>query len=216
MKRLYFWLKLLFFVSLCIIWINGIIEYSSEIFPFWVGLKGVLFSFGFLFYLIFLYFAFKKDWKRFFIYGSVSLIFYFLSSFFRTIKTIPHILKTPLFYFHTTFSFLGYIFFISSFIEYVIEEKNKYFEFFLNFGLISWVIGIIVGSVWADRAWGIWWNWDPKETTSLITALFYGSFLSLRNKINLRWIKTLFLSLILFSFFLTFYGYKLLNLKTLH
>lgn len=43
---------------------------------------------------------------------------------------------------------------------------------FLTFGLIS-------GAVWAKQAWGTYWSWDPKETWSLITWLFYLVYLHL-------------------------------------
>lgn len=38
-----------------------------------------------------------------------------------------------------------------------------------------WVLGlgIFLGAVWADRAWGRWWAFDPKETWALITWLVY-------------------------------------------
>ncbi|XOV74591.1 MAG: cytochrome c biogenesis protein CcsA [Phycisphaerales bacterium] len=38
-----------------------------------------------------------------------------------------------------------------------------------------WVLGlgIFLGAVWADRAWGRWWAFDPKETWALITWLAY-------------------------------------------
>lgn len=31
--------------------------------------------------------------------------------------------------------------------------------------------GIIAGSIWANVSWGCYWNWDPKETWTLITFL---------------------------------------------
>jgi len=41
--------------------------------------------------------------------------------------------------------------------------------------LACWMIvmGTILGAVWGSFAWGRWWGWDPKETWSLVTALFY-------------------------------------------
>ena len=41
-------------------------------------------------------------------------------------------------------------------------------------------IGIVTGAIWADQAWGSWWSWDPKETWSFITWLFYGAYLHTR------------------------------------
>jgi len=41
-------------------------------------------------------------------------------------------------------------------------------------------IGIITGAIWADRAWGSYWSWDPKETWSLITWLVFLIYLHAR------------------------------------
>ena len=39
---------------------------------------------------------------------------------------------------------------------------------------------IILGAIWANVAWGRYWSWDPKETASLVTWLFYGAYLHAR------------------------------------
>lgn len=39
---------------------------------------------------------------------------------------------------------------------------------------------IIFGMVWAYKAWGRYWGWDPKETWALITFLVYSWYLHLR------------------------------------
>lgn len=39
---------------------------------------------------------------------------------------------------------------------------------------------LVLGSVWAERAWGRYWNWDPKETAALVTWLIYGAYLHAR------------------------------------
>ncbi len=40
---------------------------------------------------------------------------------------------------------------------------------------------LILGSVWAHRAWGSYWSWDPKETAALFTWLIYGVYLHTRS-----------------------------------
>jgi len=32
---------------------------------------------------------------------------------------------------------------------------------------------LVSGMIWAKRAWGIWWTWDPQLTTALLTVLIY-------------------------------------------
>jgi len=41
----------------------------------------------------------------------------------------------------------------------------------LGFPLLT--IGIVAGAVWANEAWGSYWNWDPKETAALVSWLVF-------------------------------------------
>ena len=45
------------------------------------------------------------------------------------------------------------------------------------FGFPFLTLGMITGAVWAKKAWGDYWSWDPKETWSLITWLAYLAYL---------------------------------------
>ncbi|WP_034681542.1 cytochrome c biogenesis protein CcsA [Caldalkalibacillus mannanilyticus] len=39
---------------------------------------------------------------------------------------------------------------------------------------------LIFAMIWAEKAWGRFWGWDPKEVWALITFLFYSVYLHLR------------------------------------
>ena len=41
-------------------------------------------------------------------------------------------------------------------------------------------IGILLGAVWAETAWGRAWGWDPKETTSFVAWVLYAGYLHAR------------------------------------
>lgn len=41
-------------------------------------------------------------------------------------------------------------------------------------------VGLTTGPIWARRAWGIWWTWDARLTTTLVLWLIYVSYLLLR------------------------------------
>ena len=45
---------------------------------------------------------------------------------------------------------------------------------------------IVIGSVWANIAWGSYWTWDPKETAALVTWLIYGGYLVTRLALGWR------------------------------
>ena len=71
----------------------------------------------------------------------------------------------------------------SSFLDKHIPKKEKldlisYRSVAL--GLMFLTVCIITGAIWAQKAWGSYWSWDPKETWSLITWLIYAVFLHLR------------------------------------
>jgi len=47
-------------------------------------------------------------------------------------------------------------------------------------GVVFCTVVLLTGPIWARRAWGIWWTWDPRLTTTLILWLIYMSYLLLR------------------------------------
>ncbi len=61
-----------------------------------------------------------------------------------------------------------------------LETLDYYSYRFATFGFTFWSIGVIAGSIWANQSWGRYWGWDPIETWSLITWLFYGFYLHMR------------------------------------
>lgn len=50
----------------------------------------------------------------------------------------------------------------------------------VSLGLLFLSFTIITGAIWAERAWGSYWSWDPKETWSLVTWITYAIYLHLR------------------------------------
>lgn len=50
----------------------------------------------------------------------------------------------------------------------------------VSLGLLFLSFCILTGAIWAERAWGSYWSWDPKETWSLITWIIYAAYLHLR------------------------------------
>jgi cytochrome c-type biogenesis protein CcsB len=48
------------------------------------------------------------------------------------------------------------------------------------FAFPVWTFAIVSGAIWAERAWGRYWGWDPKETWSFITWLVYAGYLHAR------------------------------------
>lgn len=41
-------------------------------------------------------------------------------------------------------------------------------------------VGILLGAVWTEGAWGRFWGWDPKETASFVSWVLYAGYLHAR------------------------------------
>lgn len=67
-------------------------------------------------------------------------------------------------------------------------------------------LGIIFGSVWAEAAWGRFWNWDPKETISFVTWILYAAYLHTRSikALSLKfaaWVNVIAFATMIFNLF---------------
>ncbi|MFC4058681.1 c-type cytochrome biogenesis protein CcsB [Planomonospora corallina] len=47
-------------------------------------------------------------------------------------------------------------------------------------GFPIWTFAVIAGALWADKAWGRYWGWDPKEIWAFITWIVYAGYLHAR------------------------------------
>lgn len=68
-------------------------------------------------------------------------------------------------------------------------------------------VGIILGAIWAEAAWGRFWGWDPKETVSFITWVVYAAYLHARATSGWRntraaWINVVGFVAMLFNLFI--------------
>nr|YP_010424438.1 cytochrome c heme attachment protein [Disporum bodinieri]YP_010446403.1 cytochrome c heme attachment protein [Disporum megalanthum]YP_010446484.1 cytochrome c heme attachment protein [Disporum uniflorum]USH58898.1 cytochrome c heme attachment protein [Disporum bodinieri]UTM08224.1 cytochrome c heme attachment protein [Disporum megalanthum]UTM08305.1 cytochrome c heme attachment protein [Disporum uniflorum] len=56
----------------------------------------------------------------------------------------------------------------------------------ISLGFTFLTIGILSGAVWANEAWGSYWNWDPKETWAFITWTIFAIYLHTRTNQSLE------------------------------
>ncbi len=66
---------------------------------------------------------------------------------------------------------------------------------FIALGFPFLTLGIILGAIWANYAWGGYWSWDPKETWSLISWFIYASYFHGRLVRGWRGRKTAYFSI---------------------
>ena len=118
----------------------------------------------------------------------------------REVKDLMPALRSGWLGFHVSTAIISYGAFGVSFavsVIYLLREKMKDRSFWnthvpdrekldmisyraVCLGLLFLTFVIVTGSIWAERAWGSYWSWDPKETWSLVTWLVYALYLHLR------------------------------------
>ena len=74
-----------------------------------------------------------------------------------------------------------------------------------------WTFAVIAGAVWASKAWGRYWGWDPKETWAFITWTIYAGYLHARATAGWRGRKAAWVAAAGFvSLWITYYVVNLL------
>lgn len=142
----------------------------------------------------------------------------------RKVEPLVAVLNSVWLNFHVTSLLISYSCFLMAFvfgILFMVKDltgnrpgrlpRAETFEYLTYRSVqVGWpllTLGIFLGAVWANTAWGSFWSWDPKETWALITWLTYTIYLHLR--INLGWTgrKSVIASMIGFAMMLlTYFG----------
>lgn len=95
-----------------------------------------------------------------------------------------------IFYFHVGSAWAGMDAFLVCFIAnllYVWKRGQKYDWLGVSaaeVGLVLTTVVLITGPIWAKPAWGIYWTWDARLTSTFVLWLLYVSYLLLRTLIE--------------------------------
>jgi cytochrome c-type biogenesis protein CcsB len=186
-----------------------------------------------------LQFRYKISLLSSFIMPIVFFLMLSSSMLSREIRPLSPVLQSYWLSIHTVLAFLGNAAFAMAFgigAMYLVQEhyvKSKHlgglFERLpslqtldeINYRLITFgfpllTLAIITGALWAESAWGSYWNWDPRETWSLITWFIYAIVLHARLVAGWRGKRAALLSMMGFlTIIVAFFGIKLLQ-KGLH
>lgn len=54
----------------------------------------------------------------------------------------------------------------------------------MELGVVLAVLLCIQGSIWAKPTWGVWWDWDPRLTTTAVMVFAFAGILSLRRFVD--------------------------------
>nr|YP_009557514.1 cytochrome c heme attachment protein [Lophiocarpus tenuissimus]QBC72296.1 cytochrome c heme attachment protein [Lophiocarpus tenuissimus] len=95
----------------------------------------------------------------------------------------------------------------------LIEQLDCWSYRVISLGFIFLTIGILSGAVWANEAWGSYWNWDPKETWAFITWIIFAIYLHIRTNKNLQGANSAIVAFIGFLIiWICYFGVNLLGI----
>lgn len=92
-----------------------------------------------------------------------------------------------IFYFHVPVAWVSFLAFLVTFISSILYLWKRTMKWdaiahaSAEVGVIFTTLVLITGPIWAKPAWGIWWTWDARLTTSLVLWLTYVAYLLVRS-----------------------------------
>ncbi|MGB8496107.1 MAG: cytochrome c biogenesis protein [Candidatus Acidiferrum sp.] len=125
--------------------------------------------------------------------GAVAILFVIAAayaSFYVALEERTMGVLQRIFYFHVASAWAGMDAFLLCFIAnllYVWKRNQKYDWLGVSsaeVGLVLTTVVLITGPIWAKPAWGIYWTWDARLTSTFVLWLLYVSYLLLRTLIE--------------------------------
>ena len=95
-----------------------------------------------------------------------------------------------IFYFHVAGALTAFLAFFLVFLSSIAYLRTRAPRWDLlaaslaEIGVVFTSLTLLSGSIWARSAWGTWWTWEPRLTTTLLLWLIYVSYLLLREMIE--------------------------------
>ncbi len=96
-------------------------------------------------------------------------------------------------YIHVPSAWLGYLGFFITFAAsaaFLWRRDPRYDRVAVagaELGLLFTGLTIVTGALWGKAPWGVWWDWDPRLTTTAILFVIYAGYVLLRGSIVDRW-----------------------------
>ncbi|MFT3767100.1 MAG: cytochrome c biogenesis protein CcsA [Minicystis sp.] len=91
-----------------------------------------------------------------------------------------------IFYFHVPAAYAMYVGAAACFVGsagFLYNSKRGWDAFARAGAEVAVAMGLMVlisGPLWAAKAWGVYWTWDPRLTTSMLSVLLYVAYVVLR------------------------------------
>lgn len=95
-----------------------------------------------------------------------------------------------IFYFHVPSAWIGFLSFFIVFVAsilFLLKRDRKWDALALSaaeIGVVFTTLVLLTGPLWAKAAWGTYWVWDARLTTTLVLWLVYVGYLMLRSSVD--------------------------------
>ncbi len=95
-----------------------------------------------------------------------------------------------IFYFHVASAWAALLAFFLVFVGSIAYLRSRALRWDVlavsaaEIGVVFTSLALLSGSIWAKNAWGTWWSWEPRLTTTLLLWLIYVSYLLLRGMVE--------------------------------
>ena len=95
-------------------------------------------------------------------------------------------LSQKIFYFHVPAAYALYLcgavccFFSAYYLVRPSSQNNAWARAASECAVFFGLVVLTSGQLWAKKAWGVYWTWDPRLTTLLLSVLIYASVVVLR------------------------------------
>jgi len=92
-----------------------------------------------------------------------------------------------IFYFHVPVAWISFLAFFIVCIGSILYLRTREEKWDIlarssgEIGIVFTSLVLITGPIWAKPAWGVWWTWDARLTTTLILWLIYVAYLLVRS-----------------------------------
>ena len=120
-----------------------------------------------------------------FLVGAAAYASFFIAPEEKTMHVLQRI-----FYFHAAAAWAGMTAFFVCFVAnllYVWRREERWDSLGISsaeVGLAFITVVLITGPIWAKPAWGIYWTWDARLTSTFVLWLLYISYLLLRTLVE--------------------------------
>ena len=122
--------------------------------------------------------------------GAASIVALFVALWMALIWSPPDAAMgnvVRILYVHVANAWLAYLAFVIVFLASVayLWTKRPVFDAIAvasaEIGVLFTGLTLILGSIWAEPTWGVWWSWEPRVVTTAVMFTMYVGYLLLRN-----------------------------------